>query len=95
MPAESTHGDIHIGDVSGTVIMGDNNHVTNTTHGPEQPQPHQQNAAEDQAAVFAVEHGTMHVTYNAGTEGEAEGRETPCAPADDRPGHAPCVPLSP
>lgn len=66
MPAESTPGDIHTGDVSGTFIMGDNNHVTNTTHHPEQPQPRprQQNSAEDQAAVFAVEHGTMHVTYN-------------------------------
>ncbi|MFG2942637.1 hypothetical protein [Streptomyces sp. NPDC048282] len=72
MPAESTHGDIHIGDVSGTVIMGDNNQVT-TSHPEQQPQPLQQNSASDQAAVFAVEHGTMHVTYNAGTGGEAEG----------------------
>lgn len=67
MPAESTHGDIHTGDVSGTFIVGDNNRVTHTTQDPEQPQPqpHQQNNAQDQAAVFAVEHGTMHVTYNA------------------------------
>ncbi|MFG2967856.1 hypothetical protein ACGFZS_31770 [Streptomyces sp. NPDC048288] len=71
MPAESTHGDIHTGDVSGTFIVGDNNQVTTTTHHPEQEQ--QKNSAEDQAAVFAVEHGTMHVTYNAGTGGEAEG----------------------
>lgn len=73
MPAESTHGDIHAGDVSGTFIVGDNNRVTNATRRPEQPQPHQQNSAEDQAAVFAVEHGTMHVTYNAAeAEPEAE-----------------------
>ncbi|MFE4873428.1 hypothetical protein [Streptomyces sp. NPDC056682] len=75
MHAESAHGDIHAGDVSGTFIVGDNNRVTNTTRRPEQPeaQPQQQNSAEDQAAVFAVEHGTMHVTYNAGAEREAEG----------------------
>jgi len=75
MPAESTHGDIHAGDVSGTFIVGSNNRVTNTTHHPEQPQPqpHQENSAEDQAAVFAVEHGTMHVTYNAAAGPEAEG----------------------
>ncbi len=73
MPAESTHGDIHAGDVSGTFIVGDNNRVTNTAHDPEQPQPHQQNSAEDQAAVFGVEHGTMHVTYNAAAEREAKG----------------------
>ncbi|OLZ69370.1 hypothetical protein AV521_17715 [Streptomyces sp. IMTB 2501] len=72
MPTESTHGDIHAGDVSGTFIVGDNNRVTSTTHGPEQPQPHQQNSAEDQAAVFAVEHGTMHVTYNAEAQHEAD-----------------------
>ncbi|MDH6139159.1 hypothetical protein P3T35_001159 [Kitasatospora sp. GP30] len=66
MPTGPTHPTIHTGDVSGTVIVGDNNQVTTTTHTPEpaQPQPHQQNSAEDQAAVFAVEHGTMHVTYN-------------------------------
>lgn len=66
MPTESTPGNIHVGDVSGTFIVGDDNHVTNTTtpH-PEQPQPQprQQNSAEDRAAVFAVEQGTMHVTY--------------------------------
>ncbi|WP_369393277.1 hypothetical protein AB5J72_41290 [Streptomyces sp. CG1] len=78
MPAESTHGDIHAGDVSGTLIVGDNNQVTNTTHRTEQPQPqpqpqpHQQISAEDQAAVFAVGHGTMHVTYNAEAEPEEE-----------------------
>ncbi|MYT27561.1 MULTISPECIES: hypothetical protein [unclassified Streptomyces] len=71
MPAESTHGDIHTGDVSGIFVVGDNNRVTNTKRPPEQPQ--QQNSAEDQAAVFAVEHGTMHVTYNAAAEPEAEG----------------------
>ncbi|MCX4549195.1 MULTISPECIES: hypothetical protein [unclassified Streptomyces] len=74
MPAESTHGDIHAGDVTGTFIVGDNNHVTNTTRHPEQaqaqaqaeqPEPHQQNSAEDRAALFALERGTMHVTYNA------------------------------
>ncbi|MFD3558175.1 hypothetical protein ACFWVU_00665 [Streptomyces sp. NPDC058686] len=70
MPAESTHGDIHTGDVSGTFVVGDNNRVTTTTCPPEQPQ--QQNSAEDQAAVFAVGHGTMHVTYNAAAEREAE-----------------------
>ncbi|MDH6130943.1 hypothetical protein P3T37_000310 [Kitasatospora sp. MAA4] len=72
MPTESTPRDIHAGDVSGTFVVGDNNRVTNTTHGPEQPQPHQQNSAEDQAAVFAVEHGTMHVTYNAKAEPDPE-----------------------
>lgn len=82
MPEESTHGDIHVQDVTGTFIVGDNNRVTNTTLSPEQshpqpqpqpqPQPHQQNSAEGQAAVFAVEHGTMHVTYNAEAEHEAE-----------------------
>ncbi|MFJ4186258.1 hypothetical protein [Kitasatospora sp. NPDC089509] len=71
MPAEPTPNGIHAGDVSGTFIVGDNNHVTNTTDQPEQPQPQpqspprQQNTAEDRAAVFAVEHGTLHVTYNA------------------------------
>ncbi|MCX5423815.1 hypothetical protein [Streptomyces sp. NBC_00078] len=77
MPAESTHGDIHTGDVSGTVVVGDNNRVTNTTSPPEQPepdpQPQQQSSAEDQAAVFAVQHGPMYVTYNAAAEREAEG----------------------
>lgn len=75
MPSESTHGDIHTGDVSGTFVVGDNNRVTNTTRPPEQeqPQPRQQNSAADQAAVFAVEHGTMHVTYNAAAERGAEG----------------------
>jgi triosephosphate isomerase len=74
MPAESTHRDIHTGDVSGAFVVGDNNRVTNTTrHSERRQQPHQQNSAEDQAAVFAVEHGTMHVTYNAETEHEAEG----------------------
>jgi hypothetical protein len=70
MPAKSTPGDIHTGDVSGTFIVGDNNHVTNTTDRPEQSQsqPRQQNTAEDRAAVFAVEHGTLHVTYNAQAE---------------------------
>ncbi|MER7182889.1 hypothetical protein ABT404_26040 [Streptomyces hyaluromycini] len=73
MPAESTHGDIHTGDVSGTFVVGDNNRVTNATRDPEQqPQPQQQISAEDQAAVFAVGHGTMNVTYNAGAEPEAE-----------------------
>ncbi|MET7484077.1 hypothetical protein [Streptomyces sp. NPDC005538] len=69
MPTQPTHGDIHAGDVSGTFIVGDNNRVTNTTPPPEQaqphPQPHQQTSAEGQAAVFAVQDGTMHVTYNA------------------------------
>ncbi|WP_406440807.1 hypothetical protein OHB00_35015 [Streptomyces sp. NBC_00631] len=75
MPAESTHGDIHTGDVSGTFVVGDNNRVTNTTRRPEQEQsqPRQQNSAADQAAVFAVEHGTMHVTYHAAAERGAEG----------------------
>lgn len=81
MPAESTHGDIHTGDVSGTFVVGDNNRVTNTTRRPVQPvpqpgpdpEPQQRSSAEDQAAVFAVQHGTMHVTYNAEAEREAEG----------------------
>ncbi|WP_457031847.1 hypothetical protein [Kitasatospora sp. P5_F3] len=72
MPTESTPSDIHAGDVSGTFIVGDNNRVTNTAQRPEQPQsqPRQQNSAEDRAAVFAVEHGTMHVTYNAEPDAE-------------------------
>lgn len=75
MPANPTHGDIHTGDVSGTFVVGDNNRVTNTTHTPEPPQPQsrQRNSAEDQAAVFAVEDGTMQVTYNAAPQREAEG----------------------
>lgn len=80
MPAESTHGDIHTGDVSGTFVVGDNNRVTNTTRRPVQPvppgsepEPQQRSSAEDQAAVFAVQHGTMHVTYNAEAGREAEG----------------------
>ncbi|WP_217547689.1 hypothetical protein [Streptomyces sp. GbtcB6] len=72
MPKESAHGDIHTGDVSGTFVVGDNNRVTNTTRHPERPQPQQQISAEDQAAVFAVQDGTMHVTYNAAAEREAE-----------------------
>ncbi|MFJ7246623.1 hypothetical protein ACIQWA_18510 [Kitasatospora sp. NPDC098652] len=72
MPAESTPDAIRTGDVSGTFIVGDNNRVTNTTDRPEQPQPdpqpRQQNSAEDQAVVVALEHGTMHVTYNAHAE---------------------------
>jgi hypothetical protein len=81
MPAESTHGDIHTGDVPGTVVIGNNNHVTNTTRPLEQPQPqpHQQSSAQDQAAAFTVQDGTMNVTYNN-------------APADARPGHVPCDP---
>ncbi|NDZ78298.1 hypothetical protein G3I19_07115 [Streptomyces sp. SID10853] len=55
--------------------------MTNTTRRPRPPvpvpepesEPQQQSSAEDQAAVFAVQHGTMHVTYNAGAEREAEG----------------------
>ncbi|SEG49239.1 hypothetical protein SAMN05216223_105475 [Actinacidiphila yanglinensis] len=69
MTAESSppHGNIHVGDVSGTFIVGDDNHVTHATHAPEQaqpePRPQQRNSAADQAAVFSVAHGTMHVTY--------------------------------
>ena len=75
MPAESTPGAIHTGDVSGTFVVGDNNRVTNTTRPPEQPQPQQQSTAEDQAAAFAVQHGIMNVTYNAAPEREAEDAE--------------------
>lgn len=70
MSAESTPGGIHTGDVSGTFVVGDNNRVTSTTCSPEQPQ--QQNSAEDQAAVFSVQHGTMHVTYNTAAGQETE-----------------------
>ncbi|MER6527761.1 hypothetical protein [Streptomyces sp. NPDC001508] len=77
MTAQSPHGDIHTGDVSGTFVVGDNNRVTTTTHHPEQPQPQpqsrQENSVEGRAAVFAVEDGTMNVTYNTGAEREAEG----------------------
>ncbi|MCX5535244.1 hypothetical protein OG785_32435 [Streptomyces sp. NBC_00006] len=84
MPEKSTHGDIHTGDVSGTFVVGDNNRVTNTTRDPEQaqsrpapkpqpqPQPQQESSAADRAAVFALQHGTMHVTYNAAAEPDAE-----------------------
>ncbi len=75
MRAESTHRDIRVGDVSGTFIVGNENQVTNTTHHPEQPQPRQQNSAEDQAAVFAVEHGTMNVTYNAAAAAKPEAED--------------------
>ncbi|MFJ8948673.1 hypothetical protein ACIRO1_01110 [Streptomyces sp. NPDC102381] len=83
MPEKSTHGDIHTGDVSGTFVVGDNNRVTNTTRDPEQaqsqatpapkPQPQQESSAADRAAVFALQHGTMHVTYNAAAEPETGG----------------------
>lgn len=63
MPAESTHGDIHTGDVSGIVVIGNNNQVTNTTPPAEQPRQH--SSAQDQAAAFSVQDGTMNVTYNA------------------------------
>ncbi|MGD6747040.1 hypothetical protein ACOKM3_35030 [Streptomyces sp. BH106] len=88
MAENSTHGDIHTGDVSGTFVVGDNNRVTNTTRDPEQApsrpapepqpqpqpesQPQQESSATDRAAVFALQHGTMHVTYNAAPEPEAE-----------------------
>ncbi|MFZ3572080.1 hypothetical protein ACOKM5_34700 [Streptomyces sp. BH097] len=76
MSEKSTHGDIHTGDVSGTFIVGDNNRMTTTTHPAEQARPpqEQRNAAEDQAAAFAVQHGDMHVTYNAAAP-EAEASE--------------------
>ncbi|KIF73276.1 hypothetical protein QR77_03450 [Streptomyces sp. 150FB] len=76
MPVESTHGDIHTGDVSGTFVVGDNNRVTNTTPhpDPQQPQPpQQQSSAKDKAAAFAVQDGIMHVTYNAAAERAAQG----------------------
>jgi alkanesulfonate monooxygenase SsuD/methylene tetrahydromethanopterin reductase-like flavin-dependent oxidoreductase (luciferase family) len=73
MPAESTHGDIHTGDVSGTFVVGDNNRVTNTMPHPEPHQPQQQSSAKDGAAAFAVQHGTMYVTYNAEADPEAQG----------------------
>lgn len=75
MPAESAHGKISVGDVSGTFIVGACNRVTTGTHGPEREQPYQQNSAADQAAVFAVENGTMHVAYNAGAEHEEHEEE--------------------
>ncbi|MER5437557.1 hypothetical protein [Streptomyces sp. NPDC002790] len=78
MPTEPTHGDITAGDVSGTFVVGDNNNVTQTTHHTEplppqpepEPEPRQQSSAQDQAAVFAQQHGTMHVTYHAAAERE-------------------------
>lgn len=70
MPKKSARGGIRTRDVSGTFIAGDNNRVTNTTHRPEQPRQH--NSAEDQAAVFAVGDGTMHVTYNADTDTDTD-----------------------
>jgi hypothetical protein len=80
MPTQPTRGDITTGDVSGTFVVGDNNRVTNTTRDPEQapsqpapkPQPQQESSAADRASVFALQHGTMHVTYNAAAEPEAE-----------------------
>ncbi|WP_159012313.1 hypothetical protein [Streptomyces sp. NRRL F-5123] len=73
MPTEPGHRDINVGDVSGTFVVGDDNHVTSTTHCPGHSQPHQQNSAEGQGSVFAVEHGTMHVTYNSGPSREIAG----------------------
>ncbi|MET8469108.1 hypothetical protein ABZY90_00065 [Streptomyces sp. NPDC006422] len=73
MPTESSNGDIHMGDVSGTVIVGDNNNVTSAQPKPQSDpnsQVAQQSSAQDQAAVFALESGTMNVTYN--TEPEAQ-----------------------
>ncbi len=73
MSAESAHRSVRIGDVSGTAIVGDNNTVTKTEQHPEQPPSRQENHAEDCSAVFALDHGTMHVTYNtAQPEREAE-----------------------
>ncbi|MGW2279202.1 hypothetical protein [Streptomyces sp. NPDC001770] len=82
MPPESTRGDIRTGNVSGTFIVGDNNHVTSTTHEPDQQhespqeaqaQAQQRNSATDRAAVFAVENGHQYVTYYAGAERDGEG----------------------
>jgi len=69
MPAKPTPGGIHIkGDVSGTIVQGDGNHVTThrvdaSTPAESRP-PHQQNSAEDHGTVYAVTHGTMHITAN-------------------------------
>ncbi|MBF9068397.1 hypothetical protein [Streptacidiphilus fuscans] len=77
MSAKPERQSVRIGDVSGTAIVGDNNHVTTTKHEPDQPQPQlrQQNSAEGHATVFAVEHGVMHVTQNTAAAPEAEGDE--------------------
>jgi hypothetical protein len=79
MPSDAPHGKIRTGDVSGTFIVGDDNHVTITTHRTEQQPPpeaqaqaQQHNAAQDQAAVYAVENGIMNVTYHPATEHEHE-----------------------
>ena len=65
MQAVPNSGDIHIeGDVSGTVIYGNDNRVTtNRTESPA-PAGSQRNSAEDEASVYAVKHGTMHVTVH-------------------------------
>lgn len=86
MTAESSpHRNISVGDVSGTFIVGDDNHVTHTTHAPTEPQPQslQRNSAADEAAVFSVAHGTMHVTYNpAGAAHTADAEPEPAPEAD-------------
>lgn len=73
MPAEPTRGNIRTGDVSGNVIIGNNNSVTTTNQHPEQP--HQQNFAGGQGTVFAVENGDMIVMQNTTAAHEAEGEE--------------------
>ncbi|MEY9847774.1 hypothetical protein [Streptacidiphilus sp. MAP5-3] len=75
MSADPTHGNVRIGDVSGTAIVGDNNRVTTTKQHPEPsqpPHPRQQNSAEDQAAVFSVYNGDMTVHHTAAAEPEPE-----------------------
>ncbi|MFI9273664.1 hypothetical protein ACIGXM_23545 [Kitasatospora sp. NPDC052896] len=67
MRAEPNSGGVHVeGDVSGTLIYGNNNSVT--THRTDTPTPTpaegQRNSAEDHASVYAVKRGTMHLTVH-------------------------------
>lgn len=77
MSAKPASGGVHVkGDVSGTIINGNNNRVTTTPRRDETPEPahepglaqertpQQENTAEDHGTVFAVTDGTMHVTVN-------------------------------
>ena len=73
------------GDFSGNFINGNNNQIT--THPVETPEsrPSQRNRAEDHASVYAVTHGTMHITVNR-PDGEESADANPDEPAAQGPG---------
>jgi len=81
VPGEPTPPHVHVGgDVSGTFVVGNENHLTvNPAPQPQRPQsadattadrPRQQNSAEGHANLFAVTDGTMHFTVNQYGEDE-------------------------